>query len=56
MVQVSETAHSFQTAGRAAVASDRAALENLFARFAAEHPNPETIPRPPNWGGISARA
>jgi pyridoxamine 5'-phosphate oxidase len=34
------------------VIPDRAALESLFARFSAEHPNPETIPRPPNWGGF----
>ena len=34
------------------VIADRAALEALFARFSAEHPNPETIPRPPNWGGF----
>ena len=34
------------------VIPDRAALEALFARFSAEHPNLETIPRPPNWGGF----
>ncbi len=34
------------------VIPDRAALEALFARFSAEHPNPEAIPRPPNWGGF----
>ena len=37
---------------QSAVIPDRAALESLFARFAVEHPNPETIPRPPNWGGF----
>lgn len=34
------------------VIPDRAALAALFARFSAEHPNPESIPRPPNWGGF----
>lgn len=34
------------------VIPDRAALAALFARFSAEHPNPEAIPRPPNWGGF----
>ena len=33
------------------VIPDRAALESLFARFRAEHPDDGTIPRPPNWGG-----
>ena len=31
---------------------DRAALEALFARYRAEHPDDAAIPRPPNWGGF----
>jgi pyridoxamine 5'-phosphate oxidase len=34
------------------VIADRAALENLFARFRAEHPDDAAIPRPPMWGGF----
>jgi len=30
----------------------RAALEALFERFRAEHPDDAAIPRPPNWGGF----
>ncbi len=33
------------------VLPDRAALEELFARFTAEHPDDTVIPRPPHWGG-----
>jgi pyridoxamine 5'-phosphate oxidase len=34
------------------VIADRAALENLFARYRAEHPDDAAIPRPPTWGGF----
>jgi pyridoxamine 5'-phosphate oxidase len=34
------------------VIPDRAALETLFARYRAEHPDDAAIPRPPNWGGF----
>lgn len=34
------------------VIADRAALEALFERFRAEHPDDASIPRPPNWGGF----
>ncbi|MFM8414609.1 MAG: pyridoxamine 5'-phosphate oxidase [Planctomycetota bacterium] len=34
------------------VIADRAALEELFARFRAEHPDDTTIPRPAHWGGF----
>lgn len=34
------------------VIPDRAALEELFARFRAEHPDDTVIPRPPHWGGF----
>jgi pyridoxamine 5'-phosphate oxidase len=33
------------------VIPDRAALEDLFARFRAEHPDDTAIPRPAHWGG-----
>ena len=33
------------------VIADRAALEELFARFRAEHPDDAAIPRPSHWGG-----
>ena len=33
------------------VIPDRAALEALFARFRAAHPDDAAIPRPENWGG-----
>jgi len=33
------------------VIADRAALEDLFARFRAEHPVDAAIPRPEHWGG-----
>lgn len=33
------------------VIPDRAALEALFARFRAEHPDDAAIPRPDHWGG-----
>ena len=33
------------------VLPDRAALEALFARFRAEHPDDAAIPRPEHWGG-----
>jgi pyridoxamine 5'-phosphate oxidase len=33
------------------VLADRAALEELFARFTTEHPDDTVIPRPPHWGG-----
>jgi pyridoxamine 5'-phosphate oxidase len=33
------------------VIADRAALEELFVRFRAEHPDDATIPRPSHWGG-----
>ena len=32
--------------------ADRAALEDLFARFRAEHPDDHAIPRPEHWGGF----
>lgn len=34
------------------VIPDRAALEALFARFRAEHPDDAAIPRPEHWGGF----
>jgi pyridoxamine 5'-phosphate oxidase len=34
------------------VIADRAALEELFARFRAEHPDDTAIPRPAHWGGF----
>ncbi len=34
------------------VIPDREALESLFARFRAEHPDDAEIPRPANWGGF----
>jgi len=34
------------------VIADRAALEELFARFRAEHPDDTAIPRPEHWGGF----
>lgn len=34
------------------VIADRAALEGLFARFRAEHPDDAAIPRPEHWGGF----
>jgi pyridoxamine 5'-phosphate oxidase len=34
------------------VIASRAALEELFARFRAEHPDDAAIPRPANWGGF----
>lgn len=34
------------------VISGRAALEELFTRFRAQHPDDATIPRPANWGGF----
>ena len=34
------------------VIADRAALEELFARFRAEHPDDAAIPRPEHWGGF----
>lgn len=34
------------------VIPNRAALESLFSRFRAEHPDDAAIPRPPNWGGF----
>ncbi|MFM8634941.1 MAG: pyridoxamine 5'-phosphate oxidase [Planctomycetia bacterium] len=33
------------------VLPDRQALEDLFARFHAEHPDDTAIPRPDHWGG-----
>ena len=33
------------------VVPDRAALDELFARFRAEHPDDTAIPRPAHWGG-----
>ena len=39
------------TSPQSAVIADRAALEALFARFRAEHPDDATIPRPAHWGG-----
>lgn len=39
------------TSPQSAVIADRAALEVLFARFRAEHPDDATIPRPAHWGG-----
>ena len=36
---------------QSAVIADRAALETLFARFRAEHPDDAAIPRPEHWGG-----
>jgi len=33
------------------VIADRAALEELFAAFRAEHPDDTAIPRPVHWGG-----
>ena len=34
------------------VIPDREALETLYERFRAEHPDDAAIPRPPNWGGF----
>ena len=34
------------------VIPDREALETLFVRYRAEHPDDAAIPRPPNWGGF----
>jgi pyridoxamine 5'-phosphate oxidase len=34
------------------VIPDRDALESLFTRFRAEHPDDTAIPRPPHWGGF----
>jgi pyridoxamine 5'-phosphate oxidase len=34
------------------VIPDRAALEDLFARYRTEHPDDATIPRPAHWGGF----
>ena len=34
------------------VIPDRATLEALVARYAAEHPDENAIPRPPHWGGF----
>jgi pyridoxamine 5'-phosphate oxidase len=34
------------------VIADRASLEALVARYAAEHPDEAAIPRPPHWGGF----
>jgi len=34
------------------VIPDRAALEDLFASFRAEHPDDAAIPRPAHWGGF----
>jgi pyridoxamine 5'-phosphate oxidase len=34
------------------VIPDRAALESLFERFRAEHPDDAAIPRPGHWGGF----
>jgi pyridoxamine 5'-phosphate oxidase len=36
---------------QSAVIADRAALEELFTRFRAEHPVDAAIPRPEHWGG-----
>lgn len=36
---------------QSAVIPDRAALEELFERFRAEHPDDAAIPRPSHWGG-----
>jgi pyridoxamine 5'-phosphate oxidase len=36
---------------QSAVIAGRAALEELFARFRAEHPDDAAIPRPEHWGG-----
>jgi pyridoxamine 5'-phosphate oxidase len=36
---------------QSAVIADRAALEQLFERFRAEHPDDTAIPRPDHWGG-----
>lgn len=36
---------------QSAVIADRAALERLFERFRAEHPDDTAIPRPDHWGG-----
>jgi pyridoxamine 5'-phosphate oxidase len=37
---------------QSAVIPDRAALETLFARYRAEHPDDAAIPRPDHWGGF----
>ena len=37
---------------QSAVIASRAALEDLFARFRAEHPDDAGIPRPDHWGGF----
>ena len=34
------------------VVRDRAALDELFAKFRAEHPDDTVIPRPAHWGGF----
>ena len=39
------------TSPQSAVIADRAALEALFVRFRAEHPDDAAIPRPAHWGG-----
>ena len=39
------------TSPQSAVIADRAALEALFTRFRAEHPDDAAIPRPAHWGG-----
>jgi pyridoxamine 5'-phosphate oxidase len=36
---------------QSAVIADRAALETLFDRFRADHPDDAAIPRPAHWGG-----
>lgn len=36
---------------QSAVIADRPALEQLFERFRAEHPDDTAIPRPDHWGG-----
>lgn len=36
---------------QSAVIADRPALEQLFDRFRAEHPDDTAIPRPDHWGG-----
>jgi pyridoxamine 5'-phosphate oxidase len=37
---------------QSAVVTGRTALESLFDRFRAEHPDDAAIPRPPHWGGF----
>jgi pyridoxamine 5'-phosphate oxidase len=41
---------------QSAVVAGRAALEDLFARFRAEHPDDDGIPRPEHWGGFRLAA